>query len=392
MERQGSLTLTVDNNKATRSLVYDIPLRTRFPSLNVSIDELNTVYQQDKEAAFAEISENYFTIKTNRYGPSIEASVIVDSISARSKQALLIFAPFSDVAPRSSASVIAEYVNNPEPSFLDINRAQPHSWSQAIKSGTIHDLLQAEGYPMPVITIFGPLPMTAFSAKELIDYSKGDFTRDSKIALSAFNHVQDMLHGPSSETQLDVRHFYGASIGASHAIASAVALAPRNDMLVGSVTAQELILGPKHILDLLKRFTIKGSVGNPSHEKLSQYAPKIEEVSMRRQVDQHKNELLSHLQMLNGMTKVLYLNGLTNPEPIINDVRTIARNGIPITVANGDNSGLSYQTYHFLKGILGKNNIIRVRGVSGQKAEHLINENVVTSAAIALAGIDRAFR
>lgn len=392
MRNVEELRLTVDNEKATRSLVYSPELERMFPDLPANFQEIDNCYEAAKTSTFQQMAENRFRIMPHAYSVPADASVIYDSVSAASNSALLVFAPFSDVAPRSRISRITDYVQKEKPNIIDIQRAQPHSWSQSTKSLAIHNLLELEGHPMPVITVFGPMPMSTFSLEAMKRFSRGDFHPSARIATRAFRHVQDLLHGPRSETQLETRHYYGMSLGASHAVGSAAAMSLREGSQVGSVTAQELILGPKNIVDLLRRFTVNASVGEPSAKVVPAEAVRIPEIALRKEVDAHGNELAMFPQMANSMLKLTYLNGLTHTEWMVSDLETLVENDVPVTIARAENSGLTAETLQHVKGVVPKRNIIRVEAVAGQKAEHLINEHVTASAAIALIGISRARR
>lgn len=393
MRDWGVETLIIDNEKESRAVAYDALLRNSLPGLQESFEQVDHIYENDKEAALGRLVENRFTVRLTGKGEPIEASVIIDDESAMSDQAMLIFAPFSDVAPQTSADTIMDYISKEAPGFLDINRAKPHSWNQSTKSAAIHDLLKAEGQAMPVATIFSPIPTTAFSAKEIKNFKDGNFSPSGQIAKLAFAHTQDFLHGPRSETQLDRLHFYGPSLGANNAIGSAAAMLVRDSIRqVASVTAQELILGPKSRRDLLKRFTIAATVGDASTERMSKHAPRIPETAMRRDLDDHGNELAVATRMARGIMKLSYLKGLTQPKHTIDDIDTMTGSGIPVTVAIAENSGLTEHTEEHLADIVRNKYLVRVRGVEGAKADHLLDEHVAASATIALMGVSKSIR
>ncbi len=231
-----------------------------------------------------------------------------------------------------------------------------------------------------MLTIYGPVPTSAYSCKERSKFRNGDFSPAGRLAKEAITHVQDRLHGPNSETQINIVHFSGASLGASNAIGSAASKEVLHNFSVPTTTAQELILGPKSIPDLAKRFTVRSIIGEASMETISRDNPKIEETAMRKAVDVYGSEIIGmNIRMLKGM-KPTYMRGLTKPDATVQAVERLLDNQVDLLVALAENSSLTYQTASFLP----DNNKIAItlKGEKGQKLGHLADEHVALSALV----------
>jgi hypothetical protein len=383
-------TLTVDSEKETKSLLYDEELRGLLPTLEQSFESIDNEYLRNRIGYLNKISTGQFDIEPTDGGRPVRALLTMDQDTVDSNDIMVLFAPFSDGPPASNPRKITSYIDLAIPNFADKQAAQPHSYNQATKSGVIHDLLKAEGFGMPVVTIFSPIPPKAYSAAERAQYRRGDFRPASHLAQRAIEQVQDYLHGPNSETQIDTTHYNGASLGASNAIASAAAQLQNDRYRVGSVTAQELPLGAKHLPDLAYRFIFKKMVGEPSDGSASADGIyRLHEPQVRQEIDAHGNELQMFARIGKGILRIGYLQGLTHAASTVQHVNQLTAAGVPTTIAVGENSSMSKDTLdHFSHDLLADAiRVIRVRGIEGQRAGHPVDEHVAATATIALRGV-----
>ena len=381
--------LILDNDKETRNLAYTPFLQKEFPDLQESFAEVDQKLGQPKDEF---LGGQQFELDLGDGYKDVAVSTIFDVESQKSTEALVIFAPFSDVKPESDGATIRQYMQSVQDGesigFKDKQHARPHSWNQTTKSRTIHDLLAAEGHAMPVITVFSPIPLGAYDREQRKNFKNGDFLAAADVAEAAILKLQEHLHGTRSETQISGVHTNGASLGASNAVGAAIGInSDRFDLK--TVTAQELILGPAGLGSLARRFTIGATVGEASSEGTSALVDSIPEPLMRRLVDAAGNEPAMFLRMAKGASKIPYLKGLTQPNRIREDLEQLTNDGVFVLSALAANSGLTKDTPRFLP--LGHENFMlaKVVGVNGKKADHLINEHVTASATIALMGVSR---
>lgn len=323
-------------------------------------------------------------------GAKLDCSLIPGSGS----QALVIWAPFSDGSPNSSAEDIYRYVSGEEISKFN---AAPHSWNQLTKSGVTAELLKQVGREMPVLTVFSPMPSLpwnkAYTSAEYKDIRRGDYEAAARIVAEAVGAAQTLLHGDTSETQLDTLHFHGASLGASKVIgaASGIMFDPEGKRTVESVTAQELITGSRTVLfDLAARFTIRNTIGEPSSIKPNNGEPVISEPMIRQKIDGNGAELMMFGRMLQGMSKLSQLKGLTRPDSsaVPEQVERLNNSGVNVLIPLAENSGLTYDTPDYLPG--NGERVIKIRAVEGQRAAHLIDEHVALTALLAAYNIRRS--
>lgn len=381
--------LKVNNEPGSRELLYDDFLSAEAPNLTKSFIQVNADYVHRQSVSTDEhtldgLSGEQFKVPDKRiFGGKVAASVMCNSKTAKSSEALIIFSPFNDVEPKSTPAEISSYSKLIDPDRLEIQYSQPHSWNQTTKSLGIHDLLEAEGLGMPVITVFGPVSQRFYNRDEKNSFKKGDFSPAQSLARLALLEAQDRIHGPRSATRIDRVHFYGASLGASNAVGAASKL---DGFEPASLTLQELILGPKNLVDLAKRYT-NDSVGEAQKEE-DPRADVIEEPLMRKQLDGSGNEYQYYTRILRGMLKTNYLRGLTKTDYTYPRIKNLA-DTVPVTVATAANSNVAAQTQKILRDRTGAR-LIEVQGTKGNKVGHLLNEHVAASATIALLGIRAA--
>lgn len=384
--------ITVDNDKETRGIVYDPALQAAFPTLRESFAASDATYADDRELYLNRITSYLFPIVLNGSGPALMAGIHVDEETVRSSSVLFMDGPYNDPEPRSSAHDAAHYVTLPNPSFSNIQTAAPHSWNQATKGAAVHDVLKAEGHGMPVITLYGPHNNRAFDRTSRKYFSAGNFSPAGAIALRALQYTQQLLHGTSSETQLDTVHFQGSSMGASYAIGAAANLQRFESKYdIKSVTAQELITGVDNLFDLLGKFSIKGSTGAPSEQPPHTVEDMIRDTLMRQELDAHGNELAMFTQIAHALaTQIPNFKGLSRPEHIRRDVHQLTSEGTMVTTALADNSAISSNTMEAIDPDNDNFHNVRLAAVNGKTAEHITNENVAATTTATLLGVQRS--
>jgi hypothetical protein len=353
------------------------------------------------DQAFAE-ADKAFLDEPERYLQGLEASMckfrssegsdvacsLLYGPNSKPDEVMVIFAPFADRDPKSSADKLGEYITADTPGgIISKEGFAPNSWNQTTKSAAIFELLGALGKNVPVLTVYGPIPSHAYSYRERGQLRSGDFSPAGRLAKEAIAEAQDRLHGPNSETQIDTIRFSGASLGASNAIGAAASKEILHDFDLPTVTAQELILGPKSLPDLGKRFTVGSIVGEPSDETVSQHNPKIEETAMRKAVDAHGSEIVGmNARMVKGM-KPTYMKGLTKPEATVQAVERLLDNNVNLLVALAENSGLTYQTASYLPN--SGERVVTIMGENGQRLGHLADEHVALSALVTALNLEQ---
>ena len=272
-------------NTDTKAVSLTPQIEATLPGINSAFAEANEGFLDNPERYLTGLESSMFQFRSSE-GSDVACSLLYGP-SSKPDELLVVFAPFSDRDPKSSADRLHSYITADTPGgILAKEKASPNSWNQTTKSAVIFELLGAIGKDIPVLTIYSPIPAHAYSFKERSAQRKGDFAPAGRLAQEAIAEVQGILHGTDSETQIDTLHVSGASLGASNAIGAANGLIDR-DFDIRTVTAQELIMGPRNLRDLGWRFGPGQYVGEPSDEKVSPYYQKIAEPAIRREIDQY---------------------------------------------------------------------------------------------------------
>ncbi|HUD03382.1 MAG TPA: hypothetical protein VMR51_01180 [Patescibacteria group bacterium] len=371
-------------NTDNRSVVLTPELVVAIPDIDEAFKQVDKKFLDNPENYLSNIEDSVFTFHSSE-GEDVACSLLYGPMS-KPDELLVIFAPFSDTAPKSQSSDIYGFVTSNIKNGLFVKeKASPNSWSQSTKSAVIFELLEALGKGMPVLTIYSPISTGAFSTLERKSIKNGDFTPVARITLEAIAAAQDRLHGPKSETQIDKHNISGASLGSSNGIGAAEGLV-RNGREVYTVTAQELILGPKNLRNLGKRFTTHGIVGAASEENYSRDYPIIQEPAIRRTIDKKGSELFGTYSRVVKAMKPVYMKGLTKPEAIVRSVEYLLDNNVNLLAAIAENDAMSYQTRDYLpEGV----DVVNLRGEKGQKLGHIVDEHVALSALVVALNVMR---
>src|SRR5665213_314238 len=246
-------------NPEDKVVVVTPEVNKAFPELAEAFEDANGAFWHNTSDYLENLEQSVFSFRSKG---GLRARVTASLITGENpgNELAVVYAPFSDGPPNSSTEDIRNYMLQRKP--ISKSQAAPNSWSQVTKSNALSELLRFTDDDMPVLTIFSPVPTRAYNSWERQDFKRGDFTPAGRITDEAVAIVQEKLHGRDSETQITKLHLHGASLGASNAIGAGRDLL--EDFDVRSVTAQELIIGPKNIPDLAVKFIVKHTVGEAS--------------------------------------------------------------------------------------------------------------------------------
>lgn len=366
-----------------------------FPDIFQSFEAVDAVFNADPEAYVKRMEKSVFKhprkSRLSAFGG--HAALSLQGAEHASDEILVRYAPFSDDAPGSDAETALALANNPKPSLSEKTEGSPSGWNEITKSATDAELLSVSGRPMPVLTIYSPIPTSLYFRDERRQIRHGDFTPAGELALEAIDAVQELLHGGRSETQISKVHVSGRSLGASNAVGTAHFLSD-DRYEVPTLTVQELIVGPKNVLpDLAKKFTIGGMTGEAAERNPRNVIGTIDEPEIRKQLMmKHGTDPIGMVRgMLRGMAKVTYLQGMTHPErsAVPEQVDQLIDRGVSVLSAYATNSAISRDTESYLPYEV---NRVEVRPIKGEKTGHLINEHVGLSALVLAMHIRNASR
>lgn len=373
----------------TKDVLLTPELQSVLPHAENAFAHADAKFNADRRGYLGRLEESQFMTKTKE-GPEVACSLIMNE-GQSTDELLILFAPFSDRNPKTSAETMYRYITG-DP---DVSRTQakPHTWSQITKSAVTSDVLEALGHGMPVLTIFTPIPLGAYTRNERALFKNGDFTSAGRLAMEAVQgaveQAQLRVHGLHSTEQFTKLHLSGASLGASNAIGAAVRLM-EHDFDVQSVTAQELVMSPHNLPDLARRFTAGGLVGEVSTEAFPRSARVLAEAALRQAIDYKGSEPIGmNLRMAQGASKLAFMRGLTRSAPTTAALEHLQENNIPTLVATADNSGMSDKTRSLIP--IGTPQV-HIAAEKGERLGHIVDEHVTASALVTLLGVTRAKR
>jgi len=370
-------------NTNDKSVVLTPELETGLPGVKSVFKEIDEAFLYNPEKYLQKLEASMFSFRSSEGGEV--ACSLIHGHSSKDDEILILFAPFSDRDPKSSSDKLYDYiVSNDSPGMIKKEIAAPNSWNQTTKSSTIYEMLSALGNDMPVLTIYSPLSSGIYSANERKQIRNGDFSPAGRITKEALAVAQEKLHGLHSETSLGKVHISGASLGASNAIGAASNKELNQKLDIQTVTAQELIMGPKNLGDLATRFTVKPLVGEDSNTDTDNNE-RINETAMRKIVDAHGSELIGTTsRMIKGM-KPTYMRGLTKPEITVRAIEELLDNNTSLLVALAENSSLTHETPSYLPKSGEK--LITLKAEKGQRLGHIADEHVALSALVTILNI-----
>jgi hypothetical protein len=356
------------------------------PEIEAALPNVSGIFTAADEAVarnpgeYLQAMENSLFSFRSSTGANIECSLI----PGEGNELMVVWAPFSDSIPLSSSKQMLEYTQLDEVGLLDKVVAKPNSWNQITKSAIMADVLKAAGVGMSVLTIFSPLPSVprnAYTSDEYGRIRRGDFTPSARIVEEALEVIQDQLHGPDSETQIDTINVQGGSLGASSAVGTAAGIVEGGTKQVKTVTAQELIIAPENVFpDLAKRFTVGDPVGEESQLQVSPHFPRYGEPLLRRMIDRAGTEPAVIAHMLRGMSKLSRLKGLTggHSNRTAENIHFLQDSGVSVVIPLADTSGLTHDTPLYLPNV--GEQVVYFRAIEGQRTAHIIGEHVGATA------------
>jgi hypothetical protein len=372
----------MDNEKATRGLIFTPELAEALPNLPEAFEQVNQAQNTDREAYLNEIIGSVFSFR-HRLG-RVTCAALWNHAGDNPTEALVTLPPFTDCAPRSSGKRLADYSTKEEAGLLDIIKAAPNSARQIIKLATSNELEHTLGAGKVAVAFFSDTPMRAYSLRQRAEILGGGFGSMTEIVEHGLAEVQDRLHGPKSETQISDIHLAGASQGASQAVAVGSHLTNEgSEYRVKTVTTQELIMGPKNYRQLLKG--LGGHIGEVSTIDVAEQEH-IPETTLLHNIDRHGNEPAMFGRMLKAsVLKPFNMAGLTKPMQTYLHIDNLDARNVPVTILLAAQSGLTQETATYLQNCSNNVGLVTVRAVAGQFADHLADENVdVVATGIAL--------
>ncbi len=378
-------------NPEDRSVLVTPEINMFVPGLAQAFDTIDREYADDPEQYFADLVEPVFSFR------STEGSDVVCSLFAKDgckmDEVLVIMAPISDSEPKNNAHELYKYTiggsSGGVRGLINKEIAAPNTYSQSLKSVTNLDVLRAVKLGMPVLTIYSPMSSQVYSADERKHIRQGDFGPASRIVIEAIEQAQIRLHGKTSETQISKINAAGASLGAANIAAASAEIVQAGEMDVRSVHLQELIMGPKNVYDLAKRFMVKQHVGEPSSGTYEDFYV-IHEPIARQMVDQDGSELIgTNFRILKGM-KPTYMFGLTHPEYTRQHIAVLGDYGVSTQIALAENSALTHETSDYLPD--NGERVVTVRASKGQRIGHIMNEHIALSSILTAMSVIRGSR
>jgi hypothetical protein len=373
-------------NTESKEVVITPELNEAIPNILPIFDRIDQKFHEDPEAYLAGLEQSMFQFRSTE-GSEVRCSLL-NRNARKADELMVIFAPFSDRDPKSSAADMSEFIKYEEnPGLRALTKAKPNTWSQVVKSAVTEEILAAVDHDMPILTIFSPLPTGAYSKEEKSRIRSGDFSPAARIATEAIDHAKVEMQGLYGPANIDTIHLSGASLGASNAIGAAKGLIEAG-FNVDTVTTQELILGPKGLGDLAKRFTTAQYVGLDSTLQPELSLPRVSEPALRRLTERHGNEPIGMTaRMLQGM-KPTYMRGLTHPDTMVRTVDYLHENNTTLLAALAENSALTHETANYLRS--SDTNILNIAAEYGQRVGHLADEQVALSAMVIALNIRRS--
>lgn len=387
--------LVIDMDKPMK-LAYSPQLEAAMPELPAAFEQTDLNYLNNEQAYLNRMEQSLFYVKS-RTGQLIDCSLLFSPHTSKSDEILVTVAPFADEAPRSSAAAMLEYIGLDKPSMAEKQRYMPNTWNQLTKSAINHDVLEAIGYGMPVLTIFRPVKTTAYPIKDWKYIMRGNYAAFANEIISpAVRGAQEILHGTKSETQIDRINLHGASQGANEvagAAATFVGDTNPTELNLESLTTQELILGIHKLnpLDLFDRFAIRQTGGAPSRQHAAYSQPQINEPELRQDIDGNGAEPTMMPRLLKVMAARLpQMIGLTYSQAVAESIEMALDAGTPMTDSFARNSRITEKTGQYLPASHPRLVRVATDAIEGKRIGHISNEHAALGATVLALSIKRA--
>jgi hypothetical protein len=388
--------MLLDVRPEKEGMYVDQQLAGMAPGLPPSFRSIDEAYRADPRQFLEEAIGRVEQIKVHDTGQEATCSFIYDEKTAEASEALVVFAPSPDVAPKGSIGKLLRLLRTSpgEISMEDLMRVHPRTYRQALRSKTTHDLLKMQFHGMPVITIFDPINPGVYNRNERAQFRSGDFSPAERLVTAAVSEFQDHLLGPGG-SRISRVHLNGSGLGASNARGAAAGMLYSSGLQLGSYTGQEMMIGPDKFLATTRlrgRLALKRQSEASDTVEASSERPKVRESQLGRELQERGDELQALGQFASDMFSQTYIKGLTRSHAAINDLINLDKAGIPVTLACATDSGVTKETKDTLciegfRPPFAHQQRILVRAVEGERIGHELNDLVVPSATIALAGV-----
>lgn len=376
-------------NTEDKSVMITPELEAALPGIADAFGAANEGFTANPHDYLTRLELSQFTVKTSE-GPNVACSLLTPE-SEPTNELLVLFAPFADRNPKTDAEMMSAYISDDVK--VSKTDAKPNTWNQITKSAVTADVLEALGHGMPVLTIFAPVPARAYTPAERKQFRAGDFSPAGQLALEvmtgAVAEAQEQLRDTWHPQRFTTLHLAGASLGASNAVGAGIHLYDMG-FEVQTVTAQELVLSPRSMPDLAKRFTIGGIVGEASDTPFPETAERIGEAALRQAIDRNGSEIIGmNLRMIQGASKLSYMRGLTRPEPTLEALEKLVIAGTQVLTATADHSAMTDRTPSLLPDGVQH---LRLTPQEGEKLGHIVDEFVSVSTLVTALNVVRSRR
>lgn len=131
--------IKLTTHTGSKAVLLTSELEGALPTIEQAFDQVDQEFNQDRRGYLEQLEESQFEIKTDN-GPTINCSLLMNK-GSQAEDLMIVFAPFADCEPKSSAKTMYRYIDGDE--SVGKSEAKPNSWSQTTKSAVTRDLLEA---------------------------------------------------------------------------------------------------------------------------------------------------------------------------------------------------------------------------------------------------------
>lgn len=154
--------LVMDNEKATRGLLFTPELAEALPSLPQAFRHVDQFQNANREAYLGNVFSSVFSFKHGL--GRVTCAAFYNHSATDSKRASLSLPPFTNCAPnRPNAARLADFSNKKSANFIDTLMAAPNSTREIFQAATHNELEYALGDGRPTVAIFSDTPMRVFT-------------------------------------------------------------------------------------------------------------------------------------------------------------------------------------------------------------------------------------
>ena len=346
-----------------------------------SFRRVDEAYSADRAARLQFMANSVFQAH------GLDMSYVQDERDAESTDLLVVMSPLNDGKPETSPEALAEFVTlDHQPTFADIQRARPNSWSPATKLDVDYEFGHAEGIGIPRLQIFSrELPaLTAAERRKVADGDTTPFGRLAELGIEAASTRKHQLYGNGGYKRI---HLFCAGMGPK-ALGAAVHLLQTTDYEVGSVTAMNLAIGQESTAKLVHDYAGRRTVGEAAQLILPPNYQKVAEPLMRREIDGHGAELAMRARQVRAMLlNPLAQRGIMHSKQSPRDIEELLGKGVTVTVANAFNEAMVERTASYLPEGDPNFHYTAIVGVDGKKVGQIANEHSALVAVVSNLGL-----